>query len=493
MSKAKLSWRKTACALFLIYAAAAIASPGQTFKTLANLDGTNGTQPLAAVVQGTDGNLYGTTDTGGANYAAGTIFRMTPAGILTTFYNFCSQANCTDGSNPYAGLALGTDGNLYGTTLASGAYNGGTVFKITRTGALTTLYSFCAQSGCADGSQPMGGLVLGTDGNFYGTTAYGGNGSACPAGIGGCGTAFKITPAGTLTTLYNFCSQTNCADGDGPESALALGTDGNFYGPTLFGGSDITNAGTVFKLTPKGELKTLYTFCGQSPCTDGESPWGGLVLAKSGNFYGTTYSGGANNGYEAGTVFKISPGGTFTPVYSFCAQTGCTDGGNPRAGLALGADGNLYGVTEVNGGPEGVGTAFRITPGGALTTLHSFDGTDGAYPEGGLFQATNGGFYGTTGGGGPYGAGTVFNLGVGLHPFIETVPAAGKVGQRVLILGNNLTGSTSVTFNGISATFTVSSRTLITATVPVGATSGNVQVTTPSGTLTSNAPFRVLP
>lgn len=215
------------------------------------------------------------------------------------------------------------------------------------------------------------------------------------------------------------------------------GSDGNLYGTTLNGGSAISGAGTVFKITPTGNLTTLYSFCTQTPCTDGEGPWGGLVEGKGGSFYGTTYNGGVGNfGTSPGTVYRVTSTGKFTTLYTFCAEAACADGSNPRAGRTLGSDRNLYGVTEYNGYPNCCGTIFQIAPTGALTTLHTFTTADGNLPEGGLFQATNGTFYGTTGAGGiaakcpnVAGCGTVFGLSVDLQPFIQTVPVAGTTGR----------------------------------------------------------------
>jgi uncharacterized repeat protein (TIGR03803 family) len=203
-----------------------------------------------------------------------------------------------------------------------------------------------------------------------------------------------------------------------------------------------------------------------------------------------------------GTVFEITTEGKLTPLYSFCSQTGCADGASPNGGLVQATNGNFYGTTSQGGANVvpacttfeefGCGTVFEITPGPKLTTLLRFDYTDGRGPNG-LIQATNGNFYGATGGGGAKGDGTVFSLSVGLGPFIETRLTAGKVGAPVTILGNNLTHATSVTFNGTAATFTVVSSTEIKTNVPVGATTGKVKVKTPGGTLISNVPFRVTP
>ena len=243
----------------------------------------------------------------------------------------------------------------------------------------------------------------------------------------------------------------------------------------------------------------MYSFCPLLPCTDGAEPYAseGLIQTADGNFYGTTILGGE---YNSGTVFRITPSGVLSTLYSFCSKMAtngaCTDGSDPAAGLIQAPGGDFYGTTGT-GGPSNLGTIFTMTPNGALTTLHSFcevnyDGC-AAYP-GPLAQATNGNFYGTTSYGGvPGGSGTIFRLSMGLGPFVEPQTTFGQVGAAVSILGTDLTGATSVSFNGASAVFTVVSATEITAIVPAGATTGTVQVLTPRGTLSSNVPFRVLP
>ena len=483
---------KRACTLFLICGATAIASPAQpTFTTLASFDWSNGASPaLMSLVQGLDGDFYGTTYWGGA-YGYGTIFKIARSGELTTLYNFCAQSNCPDGAGPVAGLVLGTDGNFYGTASAGGARNFGTVFKISPSGTLTTLYCFCTHFACDDGGLPEGGLIQARDGNLYGTTLGG--------GAGGDGTVFRITPSGTLTTLHSFCARTNCTDGSEPQAGLVQASDGNFYGTTSYGGAH--DSGTVFKIAPGGTLTTLYAFCAQAKCSDGAYSEAGLVQATSGNFYGTT-AGGGTSGY--GTVFKITPSGTLTTLHSFCAQTNCTDGAYPRAELVQATDGNFYGTTYSGGSsgncnaPPGCGTVFRITPLGRLSTLNSFDGTDGSYLPGGLIQATDGKLYGTTYSGGtsgncnaPPGCGTAFRVTVGLGPFVEALPYSGKVGATIDFLGEGLAATTGVSFNGTAASFTVKSETYLTATVPSGAATGYVTVVTPGGLLKSNKKFRV--
>jgi uncharacterized repeat protein (TIGR03803 family) len=488
----RFNWGMKTCGIFLLWAGAAGVLPAQTFTTLHNFNKRAGTSPLGGLVQGSNGNFYGTTKFGGVSKhmfctrgGCGIVFEIAPAGKLTVLHNFCSETTCSDGNEPIAGLIQGTDGKYYGTT--SVPFGDGTVFSITANGALTTLYTFDG----GNGAPPDSPLVQSANGKFYGTSSRRGDFNE--------GTVSSITAAGALKTLHSF----DGTDGAFPYGGLVQGSDGNFYGTTETGGT--MNDGTVFSMTPGGTLKTLYSFCSESNCKDGNQPQGGLVQGSDGNFYGTTFNGGRSkcaNG--CGTVFKVSPSGQLTTLYSFCSLDGCTDGGAPEAGLVQGTDGNFYGTTTASGGVcsstgESCGTIFRITPGGVLTALHSFGFADGAYSTAALVQGTDGRFYGTTSQGGVSndcgagGCGTIFSMLVGLGPFVKTLPVSGDVGARVRILGTDLTGATSVTFNGTAATFTVVSASEITTTVPTGATTGKVKVTTPHGTLKSNVPFRVRP
>jgi len=482
-------------ALFILCAITAVMSvSAQTLTTLYSFDAKDGAYSSAGLVQATDGDFYGTNSRGGA-HGKGTVFKITPSGTLRTLYNFCPQSGCQDGAFPFAALVQATNGDLYGTTAGGGVHgNYGTVFKITLSGKLTTLYSFCSQSGCTDGEMPYrSALVQATNGDLYGTTFEGGS--------DGNGTIFKITPGGTLTTIYTFCSQgafPDCPDGTYPAAELVRTPNGDFYGTTSGGGNLYFGApsGTVFKVTPAGTLTTIYSFCSQSHCADGAIPNAGLVQATDGNLYGTTSSEGAPGG---GTVFQITPAGALTTLYNFCSQSECTDGKAPEATLVQATGGNLYGTTYEEGA-NNFGTLFKITPSGTLTTIYSFCSqsgcTDGKYPFAELMQATNGDIYGTTVYGGTHnsngiGYGTIFSLSVGLGPFVKTQTTSGKAGSVVKILGTDLTGATSVTFNGTPAAFTVVRPSEITTTVRAGATTGIVQVVAPNGTLSSNVPFRV--
>jgi uncharacterized repeat protein (TIGR03803 family) len=346
---------------------------------------------------------------------------------------------------------LGSDGNYYGTTIAGGTstscYNGcGTVFKISATGEFTTLYSFCQQSGCPDGNSPNAALVQATDGNLYGTTYYGGlnASSLCDTAYSGCGTIFRITKAGEFSTVYSFCAQTGCADGANSSAELIQGSDGNLYGTTVGGGfynlNNCGGCGTVFKITPKGTLTNLHSFC-QFVCVDGVGLSAGLVQGNDGNFYGVTTYGGAN---FSGTIFEITTAGTFSTLYSFCTQPECEDGILPVASLIQGTDGRFYGTASKGG------SVF-------------------------------------------YNYGTLFTLSTGLNPFVSFVNGVGKVGTEVGILGQGFKNTTAVSFNGTAAKFSVQSSTYIVATVPEGATSGPLTVTSLNGQLISNRKFQVLP
>jgi uncharacterized repeat protein (TIGR03803 family) len=440
-------------------------APTATFTTLHSFDKADGGRPLAALVQGSDGKLYGTTNRGG-NTHDGTIFDITTGGTLTSLYSFC-QPPCANGFRPTSALVQDIEGNFYGTTTLGGTYRQGTVYRVDMNGDVSTLYSFCPHPhhSCPDGNFPSG-LVQGNDGNFYGTTGYGGENNY--------GSVFRITPTGELTTIYSF----GVTGGYYPAAGLVQGTDGNFYGTTFNGGTE--GDGTVFMITPDGALTTLHSFHGM----DGSSPEGVLVEGANGKFYGTTSSGGTSANY--GTVFSLTAGGELKTLHRFDFK----DGDNITAGLVQGTDGNFYGTT-FSGGAHIYGTLFMITPHGSLTTLHAFSGTGGKEPFAALVQDTDGKFYGTTFIGGSHNHGSVFSLSLGLAPFVKTNPTSGAAGNAVNILGTNLTGATSVTFNGTAATFTVVSASEITTTVPTGATTGTVQVVTPGGTLSSNVPFTV--
>jgi uncharacterized repeat protein (TIGR03803 family) len=470
------SWTK-ACCLFLL--STAITLPAQTFNRLHSFDGIDGSNSQAALVQATDGNLYGSAPYGGAN-SDGTIFKISTSGAFTLLHSF----DGTDGANPWNVPVQAPDGNFYGTTYYGGegplCEGGcGSVYKSTSAGTVNTLHSFNG----TDGTSPQAGLVLGSGGDLYGATLY--------SGPSGYGTVFSIDTSGDFSTLHSF---TDRVDGGGPYPAMIQATDGNFYGVTYTGGAH--REGTVFQMTPTGTVTTIYAFCrDQNVCVDGAEPVGGLVEGNDGNLYGTT-AHGANQICGCGTIFRITLSGTLTTLHTFSGA----DGKEPGTRLLLASDGNFYGVTGFGGSNNcrlGCGTIFSITSTGTFTQLYDFCTTggcaSGSNPTAGLIQDTNGTFYGTTAEGGAHQDGVVYSFSMGLGPFVETQTSSGAVGTSVVILGTNLTGSTGVTFNGTPATFTVVSSSEITATVPAGATTGTVVVTLPSGTLSTNVNFQVTP
>lgn len=316
---------------------------------------------------GENGTLYGTTFSGGGSENVGTIFEISGGQLKTLYsfcsQSHCTDGSLPEAGVVRArnGTLYGTT-SQGGASECSGGIICGTVFSLAPNGQFTTLYNFCSVANCADGASPQAALVQGRDGNFYGTTYFGGSTAIC--GSSGCGTIFKITPGGQLTTLYQFCSKQSCNDGAAPAAALIEASDGDFYGTTLFGGVTSSpycsaGCGTVFKITPDGVLTTLHRFCGQSGCPDGRNPASGLLQANDGNFYGGTELGGLDSNGD-GTLFRLSPSGLFKTVWVFCSLTNCEDGAAPTAALIQAPDGTFYGTTSGNGGAEGFGTVFQL-------------------------------------------------------------------------------------------------------------------------------------
>ena len=425
------------------------------------------------MTQGRDGNLYGTIGDDNSN-AAGSAFKMTPSGTFTRIYSFCSLTACADGTGPWGGLSLAKDGNFYGTTTNGGKNNAGTVFQLTPTGTLMTVWSF---DNGTDGAAPWYPALQGIDGSFYAVsnTIYAGD----------YGAFIKLTPGTTLPYKEKVLVDFNYTNGNDP-NLPTQGTDGSFYGSTFSGGSK--GMGVVYKSGANGGITVLHNFVGYP--TDGANPIGAMVQGNDGAFYGVTYLGGAGN---LGAIFKITATGTFTLIHSFAGAP--NDGTHPRSGLILGSDGNFYGTT-LSGGKANDGMIYKVTPAGQVTILHSLCSvtgcTDGFYTATPLIQHTNGKFYGSTSGnslGGSY----LYSVGTGLAPFVKIVNWSGKVGATVELLGQGFTGTTGVSFNGVSASFSNVSDTYMTATVPAGALTGTVKVTTFTSSMLSNHAFLVVP
>lgn len=342
--------------------------------------------PEAGLVNGSDGNLYGTAYNGGDG-GYGMVFQIIPAnGTLNGLVSF----GYTNGANPVAPLVPGST-NFWGTTYQGGANNLGTIFSITTNGLLNPLISFNG----TNGAFPFGGLVADGKGDFFGTTYFGGVNAAGLVGKDGYGTVFEITSGGGFNTLYDF----NYYDGSNPQGTLAAGSDGNFYGTTITGGA--SGNGTVFRIAANGSFTLLNSF----NFVDGASPCGGLVQATNLPglpFYGATSGGGSGSN---GTVFVMTASGSLTTLVSFNGL----NGSNPQAGLVWGNNGDLYGTTY-GGGLFGYGTIFKLTPGGTMTTIISFDYANGANPQAALVVGSDGNLYGTTSAGGVFNAGTAFKL-----------------------------------------------------------------------------------
>jgi len=399
--------------VFALTVVLAQSAQAQTFKVLHTFTGgADGASPLAGVTMDEAGNLYGTTSAGGGS-GDGTVFRLSKKGsnwILNPLYTFTGG---NDGGSPWATVVFGPDGNLYGTTTYGGeggcdyGLGCGTVFQLKpfptacKTAVCgwqeTVLYRF---TGGSDGANPgYGDLIFDQAGNLYGTTAVGGNQGGLCSNFGGCGVVFELTPSyggWTEKVLYSF---TESSDGFQPYAGLIFDNAGNLYGTTVSGGftwgdcDEEAGCGVVFELTPSNGGWTenvLYTFYGGN---DGDNPYAGLIFDASGNLYGATPNDGEGN---RGTIFKLTPSGggwIFSVVYSF------TGGGGPAASLTMDAAGNLYGTTN-GGGAYGAGNVFKLTPSGGgwtYTSLHDFTGgSDGSAPDCNVIFDANGNLYGTT-------------------------------------------------------------------------------------------------
>lgn len=546
--------RNRICALFagamlLLGVGASATAHAQTYTDLYNL-GSKSDDPtdpgwLGLFAQGRDGNLYSTSQTGGTGF--GTVFQLSPAGKMTVLYSF---QNKKDGAFPKSGLTLGTDGSLYGTTSAGGSVGYGTVFKITTGGSFKVLHNF---NGNTEGTPADTPPIQGIDGNFYGTVSDGGNAvfgtvyKMTPSGkmtvlytfggmvrypaalilgtdsnfygtfLGGSGAnvdggVFKITPHGNFTVLHSF----DGTDGQNPMGAIIQATDGNFYGTTREGGS--SSDGVVYKMTPAGAVTDLRSFANDG---NGFAPFAGLAQATDGKLYGVTTT---NPGTSYGVLFQITSTGTYSDLVLFTNTTGKFPGANPQVSLFQHTNGTLFGDTY--GGGSGklcfCGVLYSLNMG--LGPFVSFVGPDFSGKVGKTIEILGQGFTGTTKvlfhgvpatfavvsetyltavvpAGATTGSVTVktpdgtltSNKIFRVTPFIQSFsPPSGPVGTPVMITGTSFTGAKKVTFGGVKATsFTVDSDTQVTATVPTGAVTGKIAITTPGGTAVSATDFTV--
>ena len=415
ISRMELRTASVALALAIVLVVVtALPARAQTFAALYEFTGPSkdGEYPEAGLIRDKTGNLYGTAWAGGSgpcndefgDIGCGTVFKVDTSGNETTLYSFTGQS---DGGYPFAGLVLDAAANLYGTTSHFGSSGGcGTVFKLDTSGKATVLHIFTG--GTTDGCYPYGGLLRDEAGNLYGTTLEGG-GTGCYGD--GCGVVFKLDTNGTETVLHSFAGYPS--DGAFPDfTSLLMDKKGNLYGVTSEGGSSSVctlGCGVVYVLSSSGRLKVLHSFVGGT--TDGCFSFGTPAMDKSGNLYGSTDSCGSS-GYGYGVVWKVSKKGTETVLHSFAGS----DGAYPIAGVILDAKGNLYGDTE-GGGSNDNGTVYKLSKRGKLVVLHSLnEGTDGANPYGGVIRDKKGNLYGTTSDGGDlncdphFGCGTVWKL-----------------------------------------------------------------------------------
>jgi uncharacterized repeat protein (TIGR03803 family) len=437
------------------------------------------------LIQASDGNFYGAaqyTTEGFSVSHGGTLFKITPAGQFTLLFTFGkdSKGSYTNGDNPASGLVEANDGFIYGTTFEGGANNEGVLFRVSKNGGgFSVLHNFCSSANCADGSAPVS-LILGHDGNLYGTTFFGGSSNANCFAIGGCGTIFRFKPSRkTLTTLFTF-------DGSSGVGAQPFGMtqalSGDFFG---------VDGPNVFKFTSAGEFTVIESF----PKVNGFLPTNadsGLVQATNGNLYGSliTYS------LNQAQFYEISPTGSgFQEFPSIGTMSVDFEVGS----IIQASDRNLWTAFIETSNGNGSVIAFSPVDGSVLHNF-SFVGSNGSLPEAGVIQGADGKIYGTTAGGGTVTAGqapsgTVWNLDAGLAPPSATIatfsPGSGGVGSTVSIRGSHFIGTTKVTFNGVNASFKVLNTKFISTVVPNGATSGPITVTNAGGTTTSTKSFTV--
>jgi uncharacterized repeat protein (TIGR03803 family) len=464
------------CAAILFVVASVNPAQAQTPTTLHSFQNgsTDACEPEDNIVQGRDGNMYGVGVACGTN-GTGAVYKISPTGTESVVFNFPS-----DWSSCFSGLMLGSDGNFYGTCFTNPGGNGG-IFQLTPTGVFTDKHDFTGVNG---DTEPLYAPIQATDGKFYGTTGY------YPFS---CGNIYQLTSAGVYTNLHTF-SGSDC----GPASSLFQASDGNLYG-TLYSCAINSGfgAGCVYKISTAGVFTEIYGFAsstGQNPCT-------GVIQGKDGKLYGATNQGAANN---FGNIYKLTTAGVFTGLHDFNNTTDASCGdnvGRTTVNLLQVTDGSFYGVNGING-PSGGGSIYELTAANVFTAFlfPNPPPVDGSAPLSTLLQNTNGLAYGTTASGGPASCspcqGVFFSVSTGDAAFVNLEPTqrAGFVGARVGMFGQGFSSSSAVKFGGVaSTTVTRSGSTYLTAVVPAGAKTGVVTVTTGATTLTSPQTFKVKP
>jgi uncharacterized repeat protein (TIGR03803 family) len=462
---------KLLAGMFLV--AIAIAAPAQTVSTIYQFNnGSNPNYPAGVMAQGRDGNFYGVTLSGNG-CCQGVIYKISSGGALTSLYSMAQSDGTT-----CSGLTLGTDGNFYGTCHNGGANDYGTLFKATSAGVLTVLHNFAVQGSTSDGCEPLAPPIQASNGDFYGTTSF--------CGANNYGTVYKLTLAGAYSLLYSFQGPPN-------DTLLPLGlieADGDLWG---VGNGWIISGGGIFKITLAGKESLVYTFEANSDgeYTDGESPSANLIQGSNGDFYGTTEQGGTAN---EGTIFQLTAAGKETVLYSFPNQT---DGAYPTLPLTQGPNGVLFGAaTDCAGGGCSQAGLFEITTKSAYKNVYLYPlvCSNCGQPEAPLLLSTNGTFYSTTEQGG-IGVGSFYSLTNNYKPFISLVNVtSGAEGAQVGILGQGFSAKSVVEFGGTKATTTkLAGATYILATVPTGALTGDVTVTTGSTVLSTAAMYKITP
>jgi uncharacterized repeat protein (TIGR03803 family) len=444
------------------------ASAPTTINTLVNFLGGNGANPLGPLFIDSSGNLFGTTNMGGA-YGYGSVFEIAePSGVYSTLFSFTGNSGAYPGEDPFAGLISDGNGNLFGTTLFGGTLSMGTVFELVGPShTFVSLLSFTGKGGPYFGAYPYAGLTSDGKGNLFGTTDQGGTARFND------GTVFELAgPNHTFSSLLSFTIYLQPYSGAGPQAALISDGNGNLFGTTRGGGGTVNQPGdgSVFEIAgPSHAFSTIFSFSDNNDESTGIGPVDSLISDGNGNLFGTT-SGGGIGGF--GTVFELAGAShTFSTLVYFTGDSGAYPGEDPVAGLTSDGHGNLFGTTG-GGGAFGDGTLFELAgPNHVFSSLLSFTGNSGAYPGNGppanLTYDGNGNLFGTTGGGGTAGDGTLFELTGPTKLSFANQPVSATAGSALSSIQVNIEQNSSNISAGDSSIVTLSIQ-----SGPVGAALG---------------------